>query len=198
MPRPQPPPTEKLKGVLESLLFVAQGPVDVGVLARVLRVETGQVDEAVERLAAECRDRGVRIQRDGLYVQMVTDPEASAYVERLLGMDHQQRLSHAALEALAIIAYRQPIIRTEVETVRGVNVEGVLKTLLEKRLIRVMGRRNVVGRPLIYGTTNEFLQLFGLKALSELPRIEDFKEEIPVLRKEVPVSGTEETSSGDR
>jgi len=101
VPKLQPPPAEKLKSVLESLLFVAQEPVDVGVLARVLRTETKLVEEAVESLAAECRDRGVRVQRDGRYVQMVTDPEAAAYVERLLGMDHEQRLSHAALEALA-------------------------------------------------------------------------------------------------
>ena len=169
MPRLQPPPADKLKSVLESLLFVAQEPVDVGVLARVLRAETKLVEEAVESLAAECRDRGVRVQRDGRYVQMVTDPEAAAYVERLLGMDHEQRLSHAALEALAIIAYRQPITRAVIDSVRGVNSDHAVATLLGRGLVEEVGRAAVPGHPALLGTTVRFLEHFGLERPQDLP-----------------------------
>ena len=169
MPRLQPPPVEKLKTVLESLLFVAQEPVDVGVLARVLRVETGQVKEAVESLASECRERGIRVQRDGLCVQMVTDPEAAPYVERLLGLDHQQRLSHAALEALAIIAYRQPITRAAVDGIRGVNSDRAVATLIARGLVEEVGRANTPGRPALLGTTVHFLEHFGLESPQDLP-----------------------------
>jgi segregation and condensation protein B len=169
MPRLQPPPADKLKAVLESLLFVAQGPVDVGMLARVLRVETGQVAETAESLAADLRDRGVRIQRDGRYVQMVTDPEAAPYVERLLGMDHQQRLSHAALEALAIIAYRQPITRAAIDAIRGVNSDHAVATLITRGLVEEVGRAGTPGHPALLGTTVRFLEHFGLESPQELP-----------------------------
>jgi segregation and condensation protein B len=169
VPRLQPPPAEKLKSVLESLLFVAQEPVDVGVLARVLRTETRLVKEVVETLAAECRDRGVRIQRDGRFVQMVTDPEAAPYVERLLGMDHQQRLSHAALEALAIIAYRQPITRAAIDAIRGVNSDRAVATLIGRGLVEEVGRAAVPGHPALLGTAVRFLEHFGLESPQDLP-----------------------------
>ncbi len=192
---------DEIKRVVEALLFIAEKPITIGEIKEVLGEGSfEEIKGVVSGLGEEYRREGRSFQLIEIAggFQLMTLPEFSPWLKKFHGADRAEKLSRPALETLAIIAYRQPIIRTEVETVRGVNVEGVLKTLLEKRLIRVMGRRNVVGRPLIYGTTNEFLQLFGLKALSELPRIEDFKEEIPVLRKEVPVSGTEETSSGDR
>ena len=169
MPRLQPPPAERLRAVLESLLFVAQGPVDVGVLARVLRVETGQVEETVQSLAADCRERGVRIQRDGRYVQMVTDPEAAPYVERLLGMNHQQRLSHAALEALAIIAYRQPITRAAIDAIRGVNSDRAVATLIARGLVEEVGHAATPGHPALLGTTVRFLEHFGMESPQDLP-----------------------------
>jgi len=169
MPRLPPPPADKLKAVLESLLFVAQGPVDVGMLARVLRAEIGQVEETVESLAADCRERGVRVQRDGRSVQMVTDPEAAPYVERLLGMDHQQRLSHAALEALAIIAYRQPITRAAIDAIRGVNSDHAVATLIVRGLVEEVGRAATPGRPALLGTTVRFLEHFGMESPQDLP-----------------------------
>jgi segregation and condensation protein B len=169
VPRLQPPPSEKLAAVLESLLFVAQGPVDVGVLARVLRVETGLVDKAAESLATDCRERGVRIQRDGRYVQMVTDPEAAPYVQRLLGMDHEQRLSHAALEVLAIIAYRQPITRAGIDAIRGVNSDHAVATLIGRELVEEVGRAATLGHPALLGTTVRFLEHFGLEGPQDLP-----------------------------
>ena len=169
MPRLEPPPAEKLRAALESLLFVAQGPVDVGVLARALRVQAARVEEAVNSLAAECRDRGVRIQRDGFNVQMVTAPEAAAYVERLLGMDHQQRLSRAALEALAIIAYRQPITRAAIDAIRGVNSDRAVATLIGRGLVEEAGRADTPGRPALLETTVGFLEHFGLESPQDLP-----------------------------
>jgi len=179
VPRLQPPPAERLKAVLESLLFVAQGPVDVGVLARVLRVETRQVEETVESLAADCRERGVRIQRDGRYVQMVTEPEAAPYVERLLGMDHQQRLSHAALEALAIIAYRQPITRAAIDAIRGVNSDRAVATLIARGLVEVVGRAATPGHPALLGTTVRFLEHFGLESPQDLPPLPQEERQAP-------------------
>lgn len=184
MPRLQPPPAERLRAVLESLLFVAQGPVDVGVLARVLRVETRQVEETVESLAADCRERGVRIQRDGRYVQMVTEPEAAPYVERLLGMDHQQRLSHAALEALAIIAYRQPITRAAIDAIRGVNSDRAVATLIARGLVEEVGRAVVPGHPALLGTTVRFLEHFGMESPQDLPPLP--REERQGLEEEKP------------
>ena len=143
--------------------------MDVGVLARVLRVETGQVEETVQSLAADCRERGVRIQRDGRYVQMVTEPEAAPYVERLLGMDHQQRLSHAALEALAIIAYRQPITRATIDSVRGVNSDHAVATLIGRGLVEEVGRAATPGHPGLLGTTVRFLEHFGLESPQDMP-----------------------------
>ncbi len=179
MARLQPPPAEKLTAVLESLLFVADGPIDVGVLARALRVETAQVDDAVQSLAAECRERGVRIQRDGLYVQMVTDPDAAPYVERLLGMDHHQRLSHAALEALAIIAYRQPITRAGIDAIRGVNSDHSVSTLISRGLIAETGRASTPGRPALLGTTVRFLEHFGLETPQDLPPLPQEERQVP-------------------
>jgi segregation and condensation protein B len=169
VPRLQPPPPERLRAVLESLLFVAQGPVDMGVLARVLRIETGQVEETLVSLAAACRDRGIRVQRDGRYVQMVTDPEAAPYVERLLGMDHEQRLSHAALEALAIIAYRQPITRAAIDAIRGVNSDRAVATLIARGLVEEAGRAATPGHPTLLATTVRFLEHFGLESPQDLP-----------------------------
>jgi len=106
-------------------------------------------------------------------VQLVTAPEAASYVERFLGLEARTRLSRAALEALAIIAYRQPITRPEIEAIRGVSSDSVLRTLLRVGLIEEVGRASTVGRPILYGTTFEFLQHFGLRSLHELPDLEE-------------------------
>lgn len=158
---------------VESLLFVADGPVSVGQLAEALEVTPGQVERALADLAAAYEGRGLRLQRIGSRVQLTTTPEAAPYVERFLGLEARLRLSRAALETLAIVAYRQPITRPEIEGVRGVSSDSVLRTLLSVGLVEDVGRAPTVGRPILYGSTFEFLQHFGLSSLDELPPLDD-------------------------
>jgi len=160
---------------IEALLFVADDPVSVGQVAQALQVDESQVEAGVGLLVAQCQVRGLRLQRQNHLVQLVTAPQAAPDVERFLGLDSSSRLSTAALEALALIAYRQPITRVQVEAIRGVNCDGVLRTLLTRGLVAPQGRLEQAGRPILYGTTFEFLQRFGLSNLSELPALEDLK-----------------------
>lgn len=166
---------DQIELLLESLLFVADGPVAVSQLAKVLEVEVTSVEEALERLRRAYSQKGLRIQRQGEQVQMVTAPEAAPHIERFLGLQLKSTLSPAALETLAIIAYQQPITRAQIEAVRGVNCDGVLRTLTSKGLIEEVGRLEQAGRPILYGTTFEFLQYFGLQDLTELPPLEGEK-----------------------
>jgi segregation and condensation protein B len=160
---------KNLKALLESLLFVAEEPLEVALLAGILEAEPAAVSDAVDALAADCHGRGVRIQRAGDLVQMVTAPQAAPYVERFLGMDHHQRLSTAALETLAIIAYKQPITRAGIEAIRGVNSDHVVGTLIARGLVEEVGRADTIGRPALLGTTVRFLEHFGLESPDQLP-----------------------------
>jgi segregation and condensation protein B len=170
MPPPSPQPS--LLQLVESLLFVASEPVTVGQLARALESPADAVELALEQLAIVCRERGVRVQRHGEHVQLVSAPEAARAIGRLLGVQATTRLSSAALEVLAIIAYRQPITRAQVEAVRGVDSSGSMRALLARELIQETGRLETVGRPILYSTTPNFLQQFGLSSLAELPPME--------------------------
>lgn len=167
----------QVESLLESLLFVADEPMAVSQLAKVLEVEVKSIEAALDRLKAEYSQRGLRIQRKGERVQMVTAPEAAPYIERFLGLQLSSKLSTAALETLAIVAYQQPITRAQIEVVRGVNCDGVLRSLTRKGLIEETGRLEQAGRPILYGTTFEFLQYFGLQDLAELPPLEDEGDE---------------------
>ncbi len=158
--------------LIESLLFVASEPITVGQLARVLELPADSVETALDRLAETCRGRGVRLQRQGDRVQLVSAPESAAVVARFLGVQATARLSTAALEVLAIIAYRQPITRSQVEAIRGVDSSGVVRVLLARDLIAEAGRLETVGRPILYATTPSFLQQFGLTNLMDLPPLE--------------------------
>jgi segregation and condensation protein B len=164
---------EEAKSVLEALLFVAGEPVPVGKLAQALGANTSLVEEALSALAQVCEGRGLRIQRHDQQVQMVTAPNAAPYIERFLGLQFSGRLSTASLETLAIIAYKQPVTRAQIEAIRGVNSEGVLRSLLAKGLVEERDREEVPGRPILYGTTFEFLQQFGLSHLKELPKLKE-------------------------
>ncbi len=177
-PRPliQPNGALSLEARVEALLFVAEEPPSVVQLARALEATPEAVEEALQGLAERLKDRGLRLQRKGDRVQLVTAPEAAEDVRRFLGLTAGPRLSPAALETLAIIAYRQPITRAEIEAIRGVNCDGVLRTLLARGLIEEIGRSEGPGRPILYGTTFLFLQHFGLRSLEDLPPLDGMEE----------------------
>ncbi len=167
---------QEAKSILEGILFVADEPIPVAQLAEILQVKRSLVRKAVRALADEYRERGLRVQSEGERVQMVTAPETAEYVERFLGLEFSGKLSVPALETLAIVAYQQPITRPEIEAIRGVNCQGVLRNLVARGLIEILGRRETVGRPIVYGTTFEFLQYFGLGNLEELPELGEIEQ----------------------
>ncbi|MFQ5894708.1 MAG: SMC-Scp complex subunit ScpB [Nitrospinota bacterium] len=168
---------EEAKGIIESLLFVAPGPVRVRELAMVFRgvedVDANLVRELLAELRGEYASRALQLVEVAEGYRLLTRPQYAPWVRRFLKGEQKGKLSQAALETLAIIAYKQPITRQEVEGVRRVDVSGVLKTLLERELIRILGRRDAPGRPLVYGTTPRFLERFGLRSLADLPAPEE-------------------------
>lgn len=168
----------KFQLLLESLLFVAEAPVTIASLARALEVKDEEVESAIQVLAREYETRGIRLQRVREKLQLVSAPESASVIQKFLGIDGTGHLSPAALETLAIIAYRQPVTRPAIEAVRGVNCDGVIHSLLTRGLIQEMGRQETPGRPILYGTTFEFLQNFGLRGVDELPPLEHAAEEI--------------------
>jgi len=161
-----------LESLIEALLLVAERPVAVEDLAKTIGCEPEAVSEALERLADQYQGRGVRLQRARNRVQLVTAPEAAPYVEEFLGVVTSGRLSVPALETLAIVAYHQPVTRAQIEAIRGVSCDGVLRTLLARELICTVGRLEQAGRPLVYATTFQFLEHFGLQSLEELPPLD--------------------------
>jgi segregation and condensation protein B len=154
---------------LEALLFVAGDPVELSELARTLEISVAAVRAQVEALAESLHGRGLRVQQHGSRVQMVTAPEAGPAVERFLGHRSEQRLSHAALETLAIIAYKQPVTRPHIEALRGVDSGRALATLRARGLIEEAGRAESPGRPLLVATTMQFLVYFGPERPADLP-----------------------------
>jgi len=173
-----------LSARIEALLFVASGAVTSSQLATALDVPTAEVEQGLNELAAEyeenCQNRGLRLQRHRGRVQLTSAAETAFWIERFLGLSVSTRLSRAALEALAIVAYQQPVTRPQIDAIRGVNSDGVLKSLLSKGLVTEGGRAEAVGRPILYNTTPEFLQYFGLNSLEELPPLEE-KEQLAGL-----------------
>jgi segregation and condensation protein B len=172
----EPPPPDDLLPVLEAVLFVADAPVEIAALARTIGAPKADVVARLEDLAALCRDRGVRLQRTGDLVQLVSAPQTAAYVERFLGLEHPP-LTNASLETLAIIAYRQPLTRAGVESVRGVDCDGPIRTLMARGLIEEIGRAPVIGRPTLFGTTVRFLEYFGLEKPDDLPPLPQLIDE---------------------
>lgn len=162
--------------LLESLLFVASGPVSTSRLGTVLDISPANVKSLLGDLARSYEDGGLRLQWIGQSVQLTSAPEASEVVERFLGLEVTTRLSPAALEVLAIIGYMQPITRPSIDQIRGVNSDAALRTLLSKSLIEEQGRMETPGRPILYGTTPEFLQYFGLSLIDDLPSLMDEEE----------------------
>ena len=167
---PSPPPTARQ--LIESLLFVAGEPVTVAQLARATTLQLDTVELALAELTAACYERGVRVQREGERVQLVSAPAAAPVIARFLGVEASSRLSPAALEVLAITAYRQPLTRAQIEAIRGVDSSGVIRALLARDLIAEAGRVETVGRPILYTTTTNFLRQFGLTKLADLPPVD--------------------------
>ena len=165
-------PLTEIASIIEGLLFVADHPVSVSELTRAIEAPKATVEAALAGLEKGYQNRGLRLQRNGTKVQLVTAPGITAYVERFLGLSNVSKLSLAAMEVLGIIAYKQPLTRSEIEAIRGVNSDGVLRTLLSKGLIEEVGRLDTVGHPIQYGVTFEFLQYFGLASLEDLPELD--------------------------
>lgn len=161
-----------LPALVEGILFVTDAPIEVADLARALGVGRSEVERALAELALGCAVRGVRLQRTNGSVQLVSAPETAWAIERFFGLEASSRLSAAALETLSIIAYRQPVTRPEIESVRGVDCDGVMRTLLARGLVEAVGQRPTVGHPIEYGTTFLFLEYFGLSSVAELPLFE--------------------------
>lgn len=168
-----------LKGILEALLFVTAEPIPVTRLLALLGAVTKQeVEQALTSLGQdyEQEGRGLQLAEVAGGYRIVTKAEFAPWLKRLEKVKAPSKLSRSALESLAIIAYKQPIVRAEVEQIRGVETSGVIRPLLERKLVRIVGRKEEPGRPIMYGTTKAFLEHFGLKDLSQLPPLREFKE----------------------
>ncbi len=163
---------------IESVLFLAGRPIDIAELQKILRVPADLVLEGISALAQSLENsrRGIRLQRAGSLAQLVTAPETAVYAATVLGMPTHAKLTVATLETLSIIAYRQPITRSQLEMIRGVNSERAVTSLTQYGLVMEVGRAATVGRPILYGTTLEFLQRFGLTSLDSLPAPEGIDE----------------------
>ncbi len=198
IPRPAP---DQLPAIIESLLFVAEEAQEIGTLSKTLSTPRQGIERAIEALTESTADRGIYVQRNGDRVQLSTTPEAAPYIEHFLEVEHG-RLSRASLETLAIIAYRQPATRGTVESVRGVNSDHSVATLLARELIEDVGRVPGPGRAVLFGTTLRFLEYFGLQKPADLPPLpeveQDAGEEVPdQLRAEATIDepGTDEPSA---
>jgi segregation and condensation protein B len=177
-PGGQPRGMAEMMSVIEALIFVSEEPISAKTLSEVLKEDRGWVEAAVEELAKEFNERngGLMLREVAGGWQLATRPEHHEHVRAFLKSRPSAKLSLAALETLAVIAYKQPVTIPEILDIRGVQSSSAIKTLLDKRLIVAKGRKEVVGRPMMYGTSKEFLMQFGLKDLSELPSIEDFED----------------------
>ncbi len=170
-----------IDAVIESLLFVSGDGIEVSHLAEILEISEADVKKHVEELKTFYKEskRGLEICEYDGYIQLKTPEENFIYVTKLAESKRKQPLSPAALEALSIVAYHQPVTRSSVEFIRGVNSDGPMSRLVERGLIEECGRLDAPGRPILYGTTKEFLRSFGLNSLSDLPDIEDLAKQFP-------------------
>jgi segregation and condensation protein B len=170
---------QQLKTAIEALLFIGGGPLSVERLKGIFEeASKEQIEAQLQALKADydAREAGVMIAEVANGYQLATRPEQAVWVRKFKTVKVTTRLSRPALETLAIIAYKQPITRPEIEAIRGVNIGGIVRNLMERRLVKIVGKKDVAGKPLLYGTSVEFLQYFGLKDLSSLPTLREFQE----------------------
>jgi segregation and condensation protein B len=172
----------RVKNILESLLFVARKPLTPGEMEAALGLPGEFLSSLLEELSLELRGRGIQIIKVAGGFLMGTNPENADYVEKILHPRLTTKLTPQALETLAIIAYKQPVTRAEVERLRGVISDGVIETLTAKKLIKEVGRSSALGRPFLYATTEEFMRHFGLRNLSDLPSLPSLTWQEPALR----------------
>ncbi|HET7319883.1 MAG TPA: SMC-Scp complex subunit ScpB [Nitrospirota bacterium] len=192
---------QQLKSAIEAILFVAGNPLSVERLTGLFEEEdAGRIETQLASLAQEYDSRGAGImlaEVAGGY-QLVTRQENAPWVRKFKSVKVSSKLSRPALETLAIVAYKQPITRTEVEAIRGVNIGGIMRNLMERRLVKIVGKKDVPGKPMMYGTTPEFLQYFGMKDLSSLPTLKEFQEleTAEEVMEEMPVDGAGASEPG--
>ncbi len=165
-----------IKAILEALLFINERPIEVNELVQVLEISRTETEKALGELSFEYAQRssGICIVKIAGGYQMCSAPKAETWVQKMYQERTKQKLSTASLETLAIVAYKQPITRVEIEAIRGVNVDGVARKLSELGLIKIAGRKDVIGKPFLYITTRKFLEYFGINALKDLPKLEEF------------------------
>jgi segregation and condensation protein B len=168
--------SRETKAIIECLLFVSREPLTLKAMSQIIEIPENDIKILINELIGEYNDEshGINIQLVANGYQMYTRPEFAPYIEKLYKPNNSYGLSKAALETLAIVAYKQPITRVEIEVIRGVKAESTIGTLVEKNLIKEIGRKEGPGRPIIYGTTTGFLKYFGLRDLTELPEPEEF------------------------
>ncbi|MFP6638060.1 MAG: SMC-Scp complex subunit ScpB [Nitrospinaceae bacterium] len=210
---------EELKSIIENVLLAADQPINAKELSKVFLdgTDINQLQSILDELKEEYNSRNLQIMEVADGYQLCTRHEFNNYIRRYLKLDRSTRLSQPSLDTLSIIAYKQPLTRQEVDDIRGVDSSGVMKTLLEKKVIGPVGRKKVLGRPIMYRTTQKFLEYFGLKDLSDLPTLKDLRGEIegedvplqtqiefstsesatPSTNEERPVIGREEDSVTD-
>jgi len=167
---------EYLRNIIESILFVAEKPVNIKELAKIAGALNIDVQKVLLELMNDYKKRGLRIIRKGDYFHLITAPEIAKYVARYLNQELKKELGEAAMETLAIITYKQPITRMEIEKIRGVNCEAILRTLQIKGLTCEVDRKDTPGKPILYGTTFEFLQYLGIESIEELPKLDKEEE----------------------
>jgi len=187
----------ELKPIVEALLFVSGDPISIDRLRDVIGVGKEALQTALERLQKEYAEsnRGLQVVQIAGGYQLSTRIEMAPWIKEMEKIKAASRLSKPGLETLAIIAYKQPVTRAEIETIRGVDAAGVLKTLMERKLVKIVGRKEVAGRPMMYGTTREFLQYFGLADLTGLPTLKEFSEVADAERDEAPGESAPEGES---
>ncbi|MDQ3170541.1 MAG: SMC-Scp complex subunit ScpB [Acidobacteriota bacterium] len=188
-------PSDQLKATIEALIFASPEPMSLKMLCKLLDGEPKEdVQAALDEVRASYdRPGGLQFVEVAGGYQIVTRPELHEWVRRLFHERTTSKLSVAALETLAVIAYRQPVTAPEIADIRGVNTSGVLATLIDRKLVKIVGRKQVVGRPFMYGTTRDFLERFGLNDLTDLPKVEDMSEllgfELPGMSDTTPETG---------
>ncbi|MBT3921764.1 MAG: SMC-Scp complex subunit ScpB [Nitrospina sp.] len=188
---------EELKSIVENVLLAADQPINASELSKIFLdgTDKSQLQSILEELKEEYNSRNLQVMEVADGYQLCTRHEYNDFIRKYLKLDRSTRLSQPSLDTLSIIAYKQPLTRQEVDDIRGVDSSGVMKTLLEKKVIGPAGRKKVPGRPIMYRTTQKFLEYFGLKDLSDLPTLEDLRDEIegedPPLQTQIEFSASE-------